>query len=136
MSSLSAVDTVRGFFNAVQRMDSVACAAAFTEDGVMHTPCLPSAFPRTQRGRDNIRHVFELLGAQVFTTFAWVDLEVHATDDPQLVFVRCGSRAELRDGRIYANEYACYAQVENGLLREYTEFFDTERAAEAFKHLT
>ena len=135
MSSGNSVDSLRRLFDAVQRMDTEACVAAFTEQGVMHTPCLPSTFPRTRRGAADLREVYNFLFTIVFKSFAWIDLELHATDQPNFVFARSRSTAELTDGRIYSNEYACFALIEGGLVREYTEFFDTERAIEAFKHL-
>ena len=130
-----AVVAFRRLFDAVQRMDREACVKAFAKDGVMHTPCLPSAFPRVRTGSQDLAQVYDFLFTAVFKSFAWVELEVHATDDPSLAFARARSRAELTDGRTYSNEYACYARVRDGLITEYTEFFDTERAIEAFKHL-
>ena len=131
-----ALDVVRRYFDAIARMDAAACAAAFAPDGAMHTPCLPPPYPRTVQGRDGIEQVFTFLFTQVFKSFAWVDLELYATQtDPSLIFARTRSSTVIRDGRLYSNEYACFSSVKDGTIREHTEFFDTERAREAFKHL-
>lgn len=135
MTDSAAVASLRRLFEAVQNMDAAACAAAFSPSGVMNTPCLPSAYPRTQRGRDNIAQVFGFLFTAVFEKFAWIDLELYATEDPTLVFARGRSDTLLRNGQPYRNEYAFYARIKDGLVDEYTEFFDTERAIGAFQHL-
>jgi len=136
-TSDSAMAVVRNYFNAIDRMDATMTAASYADDGVMHTPCLPSTFPRTQTGRAAIEQVFGFLFTQVFKKFSWVGLEIYAAEgDPTLVFSRCRSDCELTDGRPYANEYACISRVREGRLIEHTEFFDTERAIESFKHLS
>lgn len=135
MTGNQSIESLRRLFDAVQAMDTKACVSAFTPDGVMHTPCLPSPFPRTRRGAKDLEEVYGFLFTSVFKRFSWIGLEIHATDDPNLVFARTRSSCELTDGRTYANEYACFALIDHGLVKEYTEFFDTERATGAFKHL-
>jgi ketosteroid isomerase-like protein len=130
------IDAVKDYFDAIVRMDAKACATAFAQRGVMHTPCLPAPYPRTVQGREGIEQVFTLLFTKVFKTFTWVDLELFATQtDSSLIFARARSSAELRNNGHYSNEYACFTHVKEGNICDHTEFFDTVRAIEAFKHL-
>ncbi len=132
----SPVEILANFMDAVHRKDARACANSFLEDGVMHTPCVPSPHPKSTRGREQIGQVFDFLFKHVLKQFQWTDLEIHATDDAALVFARARSKAELVSGKPYDNEYAIFARVSSGRLAEYTEFFDTERAVKAFEGLT
>lgn len=135
MTNPAQTEPLLRLFGAIESLDVAAVVAAFTDDGVMNTPCLPSSYPRTRRGAKDIGETFGFLFAAVFKKFSWVDLEVHTTDVPGLLCARSRSNVVLTNGQIYANEYAMFAKIRNGRIAEYTEFFDTERAVDAFKHL-
>jgi ketosteroid isomerase-like protein len=134
-SSPNAADLLNKYLSGISRGDVDAVVALFAEDGVMSTPAIPEPHPKVINGRANIALMLQWVFANVFKKFSWHEVEIHATDDPNLAFALAKSHVELRDGRIYSNDYAIYSRIKNGEIVENCEFFDTTRAANAFKGL-
>lgn len=133
MSSSSPAKELLGqYLSAIERGDAEAATASFADDCVINTPCMPEPSPKSMIGRTSFTSVLKWVFSTVFKKFTWAELEIHTTDDPNLVFALAKSHVELHDGRIYSNEYVIYARVRDGKIVEETEFFDTTRAAKAF----
>lgn len=131
-SSSPAADLLGQYLAAIARSDVTAATSLFSDDVVLHTPCMPEPTPKVMTGRAAITPVLQYVFGAVFKKFTWTELEIHTTDDPNLAFALAKSHVELQDGRIYSNDYAIYARVRDGKIVEETEFFDTTRAAKAF----
>ena len=73
--------------------------------------------------RENFRAIKE---------FRWIDLDLHNTDEPGVVYGTSKSRVELVDGRYYENEYVFVAKFDNGLIKEFREYLDPIPVMECF----
>jgi uncharacterized protein len=57
-------------------------------------------------------------------SFAWRDVEIRATEDPELFVTTARSEAVLVSGDNYANDYIMITRVRGGLIAEHTEYFN------------
>ena len=110
------------------------CIALMHDDIVLYAPCVPAPVPKTMTGLEAVGGAYKMLFARLFKQFRWSG-EIFATDNPEVAVARMSSRVELMDGRQYANEYMLLSRVRDGKLCEHHEFFDSERATEAFGDL-
>ena len=130
-----AVDLLTRYLRALERMDLNAAMALLAETVVIKVPCMPEPSAKEMVGRAAVEPVMKWVFANIFKQFTWTELEVHACDDPNLAFAMAKSSIVLSDGRHYSNDYLIYARVQDGMIVEETEFFDTTRAAQAFEGL-
>ena len=128
-----AAELLNRYVTALARNDVDAIVALFADDIVLDTPCIPEPAPRQIAGRDQIAPVFQWTFSKVFKVFAWDEIEVHASDDPQLAFAVGKANVELHDGRNYRNDVAIHVRARDGRIVKLCEFFDTTRAAKAFE---
>lgn len=136
MSSQSdALSLLNRYLDAVSRCDANAVLALLGEDVVFNTPCMPKPAPPVTVGRAAVDQTLQWVFAQVFKRFEWTRRETHASDDPHLAFAIAQSRVELHNGTVYSNDYMLYTRSREGLIVEHAEFFDTQRAAQAFATL-
>lgn len=131
-SPTTAVALLTEYLRALERSDIDAATASFADDIVMKVPCMPEPSPKLIVGRASVLPLLQWAFAKVFKTFTWTELEIHASDDPNLAFALAKSSVELWNGGSYGNDYVIYVRVMNGKIVEEAEFFDTARAAKAF----
>lgn len=94
------------------------------EDAVMFIPYPATGLDvRRLDGRDAIAPVF-MMAYQLYRDFRWTGMDLHATDDPSLVIGTGSSHALLKDGSVYENSYCFIGRIRDGLICEFTEFFD------------
>lgn len=102
-----------------------------TEDVEFLKPFHPPGFPKRTKGRiewvNSSRENFK-----VIKEFRWIDLELHNTAEPDVVYGTSKSRVELVNGRYYENEYVFIVKFENGLVKEFREYLDPLPVMEAF----
>lgn len=55
-----------------------------------------------------------------------------ATEDPQFIFVKFRGEIEITAGGRYENDYLGTFRLENGKIKEYTEYFNPIVMAKAF----
>ncbi|WP_313805840.1 PhzA/PhzB family protein [Sphingobium sp.] len=101
------------------------------EDAEFLTPFHPSGFPKRTTGR------FEWVNSarknfSVIRQFRWIDLDLHDTDEPNVVYGTSKSHVELADGRYYENDYVFIVKFEDGLVREFREYLDPIPVIDAF----
>ena len=56
--------------------------------------------------------------------FEWHDVEIHATDDPDLFMTTCRSETMTVGGYPYANNYVLKTRFRDGKIVEHVEWFD------------
>jgi len=132
MSSTESLEIARRLTDAFVRSDYRAAIDLMAPDIVHSAPCVPPGVPKVMHGHAEVEPVLKMFFSQVVKTYSYEELELHPTDDPELVVGRGKSKIILRSGRAYSNEYAYFFRVRGGKIKEFTEFFDTTRAAEAF----
>lgn len=101
------------------------------EDAKFLKPFHPPGFPKKNEGRtDWVNSQKE--GFSAIKEFHWIDLDLHNTDEPGVVYGTAKSRAELANGRSYENEYVLIVKFENGFVKEFREYLDPIPVMEAF----
>jgi ketosteroid isomerase-like protein len=103
--------------------DYEAWGAMIAQDVERLTPFVPPGLAKRILGRAEFlrstRDVF-----QSIKDFRWIDLDLHNTDEPDVVYGTSRSYLELVDGRHYENQYVFIVKFENGLIREFREYLD------------
>lgn len=123
---------VEGFFETLAGMRPDEFMALWHEDGVFEQPYAPPGFPAVLEGAEAIRRHVEPM-PQVFATFAYHDLDLHATDDPELFVCTVRSEATvLGSGRPYNNHYVIFFRIRDGRIALYREFYDPLIVLDAF----
>ncbi len=89
-----------------------------------------STWSREWRGKQVVREeLFRPLFARFADTYTNEAKRFIAEDD--FVVVECGGKVNTKSGKPYNNTYCYVCRIEGGLLRELTEYMDTELAASA-----
>jgi len=102
-----------------------------TEDFEFRKPFHPPGFSRITKGRtDTVNLARE--NFKVIKEFRWIDLELHNTDEPGVVYGTSKTHVELVDGRYYENEYVFIVKFENGLVKKFWEYLDPIPVMECF----
>jgi ketosteroid isomerase-like protein len=83
------------------------------------------------RGRT---HAIEALSAlwKAKKSFAWLDVVIRGTDDPELFVTTARSEAVLVSGQHYANSYVILTRLRNGKVAEHVEYFNPLPVIEVF----
>jgi uncharacterized protein len=122
----------RRFFELLGGMRAQEWIELWREDGVFEQPYAPPGFPSHLEGRDAIyNHVRSM--DTVFEEFAYQDVDVRATDDPNLLLATLRSEATVTaTGRRYANQYVALLRIRAGRVAHYCEYFDPLIVLDAF----
>jgi uncharacterized protein len=67
--------------------------------------------------------------------FEWHDVEIHATDDPDLFMATARSDTMTVGGVAYCNDYVLLTRFRDGKIVEHVEYFDPMRVIEMIKTL-
>ena len=125
MTDRTAVETARLFLDVLATNDFGAWPALTTEDIEIQMPFAPAGLPRVLQGRESclefVRGFMTLM-----TTFAFYEVDLHATDDAGLVFGTGRSRAMGQNGKTYSNRYCFRLRIHAGRVAEYHEYFDPQ----------
>jgi len=113
------------FLHALGRDADASCwREILTDDAVCNTPSEPDpARPEHFVGREAILDRY-FLRRDAMAKLDFLDVEVLKTDKPGTVVVTCRSEGEYLTGGTYANRYAWIFSIQNGKIREFSEFFD------------
>ena len=92
-------------------------------DVVMRLPYAPPGVLAEMRGLDQVR---ETLSHHWGTkqSFAWRDVAIRATEDPELFVTTARSEVLLASGDPYANAYVIFTRVRGGRIVEHVEYFN------------
>ena len=124
-------DVAELWLGVLARADLAAWDALVADEVRMEFPFAPAGIPSRCEGRDACRKVVGAFFAAI-ERFEWYDIALHAAADPELVFGFAKSRARLRSGRDYGNDYCMLLRVRAGRLLEYREYFNPLPAIAAF----
>jgi len=101
------------------------------EDVVIRLPFAPPGVASELRGRS--RAIEALSGLwKAKKSFAWHDVVIRGTDDPQLFLTTARSEAVLVSGQRYANSYVILTRLEGGKVAEHVEYFNPLPVIEVF----
>lgn len=92
-------------------------------DVVVRLPYAPPGVLPVMRGFDEARDTL----AHHWPTkrrFDWRDVEIRATEDPELFVTTARSDVELANGEPYANDYVMLTRVRGGRIVEHAEYFN------------
>lgn len=92
-------------------------------DVVVRLPYAPPGVPAVMTGFDEVR---DTLSHHWPTkrSFAWCDVVIRQTEDPQIYVTTARSEVVLADGKPYANDYVMLTRVRDGQIAEHTEYFN------------
>jgi ketosteroid isomerase-like protein len=94
-------------------------------------PFAPPGVASELRGRT---HAIEALSGlwQAKKSFAWHDVVIRGTDDPELFVTTARSEAVLVSGQNYANSYVILTRLRDGKVAEHVEYFNPLPVIEVF----
>ena len=98
---------------------------------VMEAPFTPPGLFTEQRGSAQCKAMVESF-LVAMASFAWHDIVIHATDDPELAFGTARSTATAVNGMSYANRYCYTVRIRDGKVVAYTEYFNPLPVMKAF----
>lgn len=131
----SATEMLEAWLGALGRLDVEEATALFAADAAFKVPLTPAGLPPRIDGREQIGQVLGMIG-QMFTSLDFSDVEVHATDDPDLAIASAHGDAVLADGDPYTQDYIFWVRAREGEIVEYREYMDPIRAAAAIAMLS
>ena len=120
------VGVVRDFYELLHRKDIDAWAALWHGRGTIVSPYPPDGFQATIDGKEAIVATFRDLFAN-FDSFESELTGVYPASDSGAVCVEYRNRAQLVDGTEYTNDNVAIFIFEDGLIREYHDYYDPRR---------
>lgn len=120
------VRAVRQFFELLRRKEIDAWGELWHEQAEITVPYPADGFPTTIAGKDEIVSGFRALFAN-FESFESELTGVYPAADSDAVCVEYSNRAVLVDGTTYTNDNIAVFRFEDGLIREYHDYFDPRR---------
>jgi ketosteroid isomerase-like protein len=87
---------------------------------------LPYAPPGVESELRGFKHARETLSHHWKTkkSFAWRDVVIRKTEDPELVVTTARSEVVLMNGQPYANNYIMLTRIRDGKIVEHVEYFN------------
>lgn len=104
----------------------------WTDDGIFDQPYAFEGYPARLEGIDAIyNHVRSI--DKVFSVLTFHDLELTATEDPDLILATLRSEGEvIATGKRYVNEYIALLRIRGDKISHYREFFNPLNILDAF----
>ncbi|MET0984178.1 MAG: nuclear transport factor 2 family protein [Steroidobacteraceae bacterium] len=130
MSAPSPLELTHRWLKVLGDADYDAWATLTSSDLVIKTPYAPPGLPKATEGRETCLKMARQYG-ELLKKFEYLDVELHTTDDPELIMGTAHSEALTASGHRYANQYCVLARVRNAKIVEYTEYFDPQRVVAA-----
>lgn len=131
MTDLTPLAIVRRWLSVLAAGDFDAWPQVAGEALVMRVPFAPPPFGLAMEGYETC-----IIGTRGFwaaiKTFVFHEVELHTTDDPELVVGRARSEAETAAGTPYENRYCFFVRVRNGKVVEHSEYFNPLPVIAAF----
>jgi ketosteroid isomerase-like protein len=120
------VHAVREFFELLHQKDIEAWGELWHEQGRIIVPYPAEGFPTSIEGKAEIVSGFQTMFAN-FDTFESEITGVYPAADSDAVCVEYRNNATLVGGTVYTNENIAVFRFEDGLIREYHDYFDPRR---------
>lgn len=132
--TISPAAAIREYADNIANLDVDAVLASLSDDVLLLAPFAPEGVPRRTEGKQAVAGAYgAVLG--IFKSFAWHDVEVLGTDDPEVAVLTARSEVTLVNDTPYAQQYVVYVRVRDGLIVEVREYFDPAAATAAFASL-
>lgn len=119
------------FFDAQTRFDLDTVLTCWHDDAVMRTPYAPAPLPKEIRGKNALARTFGALFAGS-SAIRLYDVELIATQRNELWLSRWTFEIALKSGATYTGSDIGTFVVDDGLIREYTEYFDAIVCAKTY----
>jgi uncharacterized protein len=123
-------DAVEAYFTALETGKFEVLKEIFAADAKQVMPYAFGNFPRSFDGREGIYKQYSSL-PKTFSKMSF-PRTIFLTENPDLVFVQFRGDIEIRKGGRYQNDYVGIFRFENGLIKEYTEYFNPILVSKAF----
>lgn len=123
-------DAVEAYFTALETGKFEVLREIFAEDARQIMPYSFGDFPRSFDGREGIYNQYRSL-PETFSKMSF-PRTIYPTENPNVLFVQFKGDIEIRSGGRYQNDYVGIFRFENGLIQEYTEYFNPILVSEAF----
>lgn len=122
---------VAAFFDSQQLKDLDRVLACWSTDGVMRTPYAPPPLPRIATGHSQLARTFSALfaGSEAITLGG---LRVLATEESGFWVAQWSFDIRLHTGRNFSGSDIGTFRMRDGLIAEYTEYFDPVACAQAY----
>jgi fermentation-respiration switch protein FrsA (DUF1100 family)/ketosteroid isomerase-like protein len=115
-------ETVEEFFISLERLDINRFMKIWSDDAAQLMPLAPADFPSLLRGKDAIYRQYKGL-PENFTSMKF-QREIFPTVEPGKVIVSYEGIIPLKKGGSYNNIYIGVFEVEEGKIKNFTEYFD------------
>lgn len=125
------IELIREWLDAVSSGPAEAWSTRATPDVVIRLPFAPPGVAQELRG---MAQAIAALSAawKAKASFAWHDVVIRGTDDPQLFVTTARSEAVLLSGRHYANSYVILTRMRDRKVAEHVEYFNPLPVIEVF----
>ncbi|WP_179228547.1 nuclear transport factor 2 family protein [Leptolyngbya ohadii] len=123
-------DVVEAYFIALETGRFEVLREIFAEDAKQIMPYSFGNFPRSFDGREGIYRQYSSL-PEIFSKMSF-PRTIYPTENPDVLFVQFKGDIEIKAGGRYQNDYVGIFRFENGLIKEYTEYFNPILVSEAF----
>lgn len=123
---------MRKWLDVLASGDMSAWHGKVADDVVMRFPFAPAGLPTEVQGFDVCQQTVSAFW-QSMDVFEWHDVRLEPLrDDPEAIFGTARSEATTVWGASYKNEYCFLARFRDGLILEYTEYFNPLPSIEVF----
>ncbi len=126
-------ETVKQFFQLLEKEDITSFIDLFAENGKQVNPYASGLFPEGANGKDELTAYWSPVPGN-FDGMAFPIYELHAMEDPTIVFVRYTGKIKLKNdlGYYENNYYSIFRFNDDGKITEYVEIFNPIVAARGF----
>ena len=125
------IDLIREWLDVVSSGPAEAWSNYATLDVVIRLPFAPPGVAKELRGRaEAIAALSAVWKAK--QSFAWHDVVIRRTEDPQLFLTTARSEAVLVSGQHYANSYVILTRMRDRKVAEHVEYFNPLPVIEVF----
>lgn len=125
------IDLIRKWLDATSSGPAEAWPTYAAPDIVMRFPFAPPGVAKEHRGRAQaIAALSPIWKAK--ESFAWHDVVIRRTEDPELYVITARSEVVFRPGRHYANSYVILTRMRDRKVVEHVEYFDPLPVIEIF----
>jgi ketosteroid isomerase-like protein len=125
------IDLIREWLDVVSSGPAEAWLTHATVDVVIRLPFAPPGVAKELRG---MAQAIAALSAvwKAKESFAWHDVVIRRTDDPELFVTTARSEAVLLSGQRYANSYVILTRLRDRKVAEHVEYFNPLPVIEVF----
>ncbi|KAM3099955.1 nuclear transport factor 2 family protein [Phormidesmis sp. 146-12] len=123
-------EAVEAYFVALETAKFEVLREIFAKDARQIMPYSFGEFPRSFDGREGIYKQYSSL-PKTFSKMSF-PRTIFPTENRDVIFVQFKGDIEIRAGGRYQNDYIGIFKFENGLIKEYTEYFNPILVSKAF----